>query len=160
MVKPPLERFRELYSDKHYNVPSEAKRRQHQINREFIRDEEDFPGPQCFARAFEFLDQNRGADNWMLHLECFDPHEPFHAPERFRQALKTGYNGPILDWPKYAPVKERPEEIAEIRANYAALVAMCDEYFGRLLDYFDAHDLWKDTCLILTTDHGFLLVRA
>jgi hypothetical protein len=34
---------------------------------------------------------------------------------------------------------------------------MCDEYFGRLLDYFDAHDLWKDTALVLTTDHGFLL---
>ena len=26
-----------------------------------------------------------------------------------------------------------------------------------MLDYFDAHDLWKDTALILTTDHGFLL---
>ena len=34
---------------------------------------------------------------------------------------------------------------------------MCDAYFGRLLDYFDAHDLWRDTALILTTDHGFLL---
>ena len=34
---------------------------------------------------------------------------------------------------------------------------MCDEYFGRLLDYFDEHDLWKDTALVLTTDHGFLL---
>jgi arylsulfatase A-like enzyme len=26
-----------------------------------------------------------------------------------------------------------------------------------LLDYFDKHDLWKDTALVLTTDHGFLL---
>ena len=26
-----------------------------------------------------------------------------------------------------------------------------------MLDYFDAHDMWKDTALILTTDHGFLL---
>jgi hypothetical protein len=52
---------------------------------------------------------------------------------------------------------EVAEEIAEIRANYAALVAMCDEYFGRLLDYMDAHDMWKDTCVVLSTDHGFLL---
>jgi arylsulfatase A-like enzyme len=28
---------------------------------------------------------------------------------------------------------------------------------GQLLDYFDAHDLWRDTALIVTTDHGFLL---
>ena len=34
---------------------------------------------------------------------------------------------------------------------------MCDFLLGQLLDYFDAHDLWKDTALVVTTDHGFLL---
>ncbi|MCV0429280.1 MAG: sulfatase-like hydrolase/transferase, partial [Roseibium sp.] len=90
-------------------------------------------------------------------LECFDPHEPFVAPERFKEAYKSGYNGKILDWPHYEKVTNSSQEIAEIRGNYAALVAMCDEYFGKLLDHFDAHGLWEDTCLILTTDHGFLL---
>ena len=52
---------------------------------------------------------------------------------------------------------ETPEEIEELRANYAALVRMCDYHLGVLLDYFDEHDLWDDTALILTTDHGFLL---
>ncbi|WP_454855233.1 sulfatase [Rhizobium binxianense] len=157
LVEPPLKRFRREYSSHHYNGPNQANRLQHQINREFIKEEKDFPAVQCFDRAFEFLDNNRDADNWMLHLECFDPHEPFYAPERFRKSLKTNYEGPILDWPKYAPVSENGDEVAEIRANYAALVAMCDEYFGKLLDYFDAHNLWEDTCLILTTDHGYLL---
>ena len=36
---------------------------------------------------------------------------------------------------------------------------MCDHYFGVLLDYFDRHDLWRDTALVLTTDHGFLLAE-
>ena len=62
-----------------------------------------------------------------------------------------------LDWPRYGRVLDRPDEVAELRANYAALVPMCDHYLGRLLDYIDAHDLWRDTALILTTDHGFLL---
>jgi len=52
---------------------------------------------------------------------------------------------------------ESPEEVEEARANYSALVAACDEYLGRLLDYFDEHDLWKDTTIIMTSDHGFLL---
>ena len=69
----------------------------------------------------------------------------------------TDYNGPILDWPLYKRVNESPEEIAEIRANYAALTTMCDEYFGKILDFFDENNMWHDTCLILTTDHGFLL---
>lgn len=157
LVQPPLERFRKEYSSKHYNGANQANRLQHQVNREFIREEKDFPAVQCFERAFEFLDNNRDADNWLLHLECFDPHEPFYTPKRFREGLKTNYDGPILDWPKYAPVTESEDEIAEIRANYAALVAMCDEYFGKLLDYFDVNNLWDDTCLILTTDHGYLL---
>ena len=79
------------------------------------------------------------------------------APERFKTAYDAGYNGKILNWPLYEKNCNSPEEIAAIRGNYAALVAMCDEYFGRLIDYFDKHDLWKDTAIILTTDHGFLL---
>ena len=38
-----------------------------------------------------------------------------------------------------------------------ALLSLCDELLGNLLDYFDEHDLWKDTALIVGTDHGFLL---
>jgi hypothetical protein len=157
MVEPPVERIRAKYDERHYDPAKRDKRIQNAINREALIDEADFPGPRCFASAFDFLDRNRQADDWFLMLECFDPHEPFHAPERFKTAYDAGHSGRILDWPHYERVAESPEDIAEIRANYAALVAMCDEYFGRLLDYLDAHDMWNDTCVVLSTDHGFLL---
>lgn len=157
MVDAPINRIRERFDERQYDPSKRNKRIQHAINREVMVREEEFPGPRCFASAFEFLDRNHKSDNWFLMLECFDPHEPFHAPERFKAAYNTGYNGKILDWPHYERVVESPEEIEEIRANYAALVAMCDEYFGRLIDYLDAHDMWKDTCVVLSTDHGFLL---
>ena len=156
-VAPPVADFEADYSSKHYNDPRHANRRQHQINRTQFQREEDYPGPRTFARAFSFLDDNREADDWMLQIECFDPHEPFLAPKEYRAAFPTDYEGPILDWPHYGTVDNNPDEIAEIRANYAALVTMCDRYFGKLLDYFDSHDMWRDTSLILTTDHGFLL---
>ena len=160
MVQPPIERFKEMYSEKNYTFErGRGSRLQHMINRDFMRDEADFPGPQCFTAGFEFIKRNHTADDWFLQIECFDPHEPFFAPERFRQQYKTGYNGPILDWPFYEKVQNSPQEIAEIRANYAALVAMCDDYFGQLLDQFDHYNLWHDTALILTTDHGFLLAE-
>ncbi|MBI1776691.1 MAG: sulfatase [Proteobacteria bacterium] len=159
MVQPPVERFREKYNAKHYDFAASWKRLQHAINREYMVEEKDFCLPRCFDGAFEFLDLNRGADDWFLHLECFDPHEPFHAPDRFKDRYRTGWNGGVLDWPHYEKVTDSAEEIAEIRANYAALMTACDHYFGRLLDYFDAHDLWKDTALILSTDHGFLLAE-
>lgn len=122
-----------------------------------MEEEADYPTPKCFSRAFEFLELNKKADDWFLQLECFDPHEPFAAPERFRAMYRTGYNGKVLDWPQYEKVSDSPEEMAEVRANYAALVTMCDEYFGRLLDWMDENDAWQDTALVLTTDHGYLL---
>ena len=137
--------------------PMQQSRHQGMVNREFMASESDYSISGCFDRALAFLDTNRGADNWFLQLECFDPHEPFKAPDRFKALYPTDYDGPILDWPHYERVTESEVEIAELRANYAALVSMCDWYLGQLLDYFDAHDLWKDTALVVTTDHGFLL---
>lgn len=157
MVKAPIERFREMYHPVQVESDVSGFRFQNLVNREFIKDERDYPAVQCFERAFEFLDFNRDVDDWFLQIETFDPHEPFTAPERFRRDYPTNYGGPILDWPRYRAVTESPDEIAELRANYAALVAMCDWYLGELLDYMDAHDLWRDTALIMTTDHGFML---
>ncbi|MFX9665242.1 sulfatase-like hydrolase/transferase, partial [Acinetobacter baumannii] len=57
----------------------------------------------------------------------------------------------------YARVSETPEEVAHLRYEYAALLSMCDAYLGKVLDAMDEWDLWKDTMLIVNTDHGFLL---
>ncbi len=159
MVEPPLERFRTMYHPMQQPAGKADGRLQAMVNREFMNDEADYCCPRTFAAGFEFLDRNRDADNWLLQLECFDPHEPFHAPERFRAMYPTGYDGPILDWPRYKRSAESADEVAQLRANYAALVTMCDDYFGRLMDYLDAHDMWRDTAVILTTDHGFLLAE-
>lgn len=144
----------ELQSGYH---PMQQHRHNYMINRDYMSVEAEYCGPQVFNLAQQFLDKNHEEDNWFLQLECFDPHEPFHAPQRFRDMYPRNYKGAILDWPIYDRVKETPDEIAELRANYAALTTMCDEYFGKLLDFFDANELWKDTCLVVTTDHGFLL---
>ncbi len=157
MVRPPLERLRERYHPLQIDEDRKGFRLQNLLNREAIRDEKDFPAVRCFEQALAFLDENRTQDDWFLQIETFDPHEPFTAPERFRQDYPTNYAGPILDWPRYREVQESPDEVAELRANYAALVAMCDHYVGRLLDYMDEHDLWKDTALVMSTDHGFML---
>ena len=44
--------------------------------------------------------------------------------------------------------------------NTRRFSSMCDEYLGRFLDKMDELDLWKDTLLIVNTDHGFLPGRA
>ena len=159
-LNPDLETFKQTYSAKHYRFDNEKRsqhRLQHAVNRQFIQQEKDFPLAQCFDAGLNFLATAENVDNWFLQLECFDPHEPFHVPERFARRYRTAYDGLVLDWPNYARVSESELEIQEIRAKYAALVAMCDDYLGRLLDTLDTSGRWDDTAVILTTDHGYLL---
>ena len=127
------------------------------VNREYLEQTGLFPLTQCFDGADDFLARHHADDNWFLHLECFDPHEPFFAPERFLPEAPDALGGKIFDWPSYGKSDLSPELLAQLRGNYEALVAACDEQLGRLLDRFDRHDLWQDTWLILSTDHGLLL---
>lgn len=157
LLDSPLDRIREKYHPSQNDPNTKQNPYNYMINREFIKEEADFPSVKCFQAGFEFLDSNRNADNWFLQIETFDPHEPFFAPERFKDKFPTDYRGPILDWPRYERVTEKQEEIDELRANYFALLSLCDDLLGRFLDYFDEHDMWADTALIVTTDHGFLL---
>ena len=52
---------------------------------------------------------------------------------------------------------ETPEQVEHCVNGYKALVTMCDAYLGKVLDMMDKYDLWKDTMLIVNTDHGFML---
>lgn len=156
MVEPPLDRFKKAYHPLQFEDTRDGHRLQGMINREAVRGEADYPVVKCVDAALAFLRENHSAKTWFLQMETFDPHEPFTAPEAFRDG-DTGYTGPTLDWPRYREVEETDAEIAELRENYAALVRFCDAQLGRLLAAFDEYDLWQDTAIVLTTDHGFLL---
>lgn len=127
------------------------------INRKYIHDICDFPQNRCFEAGLDFIRTNCEEDNWYLQIECFDPHEPFFAPKEFIDMYPDGYDGPFFDWPDYKKVDETPEQIEHLKNQYAALVSFCDYSLGKVLDIMDEKDMWKDTMLIVNTDHGFLL---
>lgn len=135
-------------------------RRPYWVNREFCDSEreEDYPTPKCFIRAMDFLEHNHEADNWHLHLEVFDPHEPFVCPGKYLELYEDTWKAPYhFDWPPYREVREEPEAVEHIRKSYAGVLTMADVWLGRFLDKMDELDLWKDTAVIFTTDHGHLL---
>jgi len=126
-------------------------------NRKFMASEPEHCQTMTFDLGEQFLRANAGQDRWMVQIETFDPHEPFFTYEQYQALYPHEYRGPHFDWPNYAPVKETPEQVQHLRYQYAALVSMCDHSLGRVLDLMDELDLWKDTLLIVNTDHGFLL---
>lgn len=131
--------------------------RQDWVNRKYMQKEEDQPQAVTFKLALEFIDKNYMEDDWFLHIETFDPHEPYFTQQKYKDLYKHEYDGPHFDWPNYGIVTETEEQVQHIRKEYAASVSMCDVYLGKILDLMDEKDMWKDTMLIVTTDHGFLL---
>ncbi|WP_417522776.1 sulfatase [Marinovum sp.] len=134
--------------------------RQDWINRQFLNVEENFPQARTFKDGLKFIDRNADEDNWMLHIETFDPHEPFYTLDRYKELYAEhyrSYEGPFYDWPMYEKSDKHPDEVAHLKIEYAALISMCDEYLGKVLDMMDEKNLWDDTMLIVWTDHGFLM---
>ncbi len=127
------------------------------VNREYMQDEESMPQARTFAKGLEFIENNKDQYRWFLQIETFDPHEPFFVQDEYKRLYDDGYEGALFDWPEYRAVGESESEVRHIRYQYAALVSMCDRYLGRVLDAFDRLDLWRDTMLIVNTDHGYLL---
>lgn len=131
---------------------------QHYRNRTRQAAEEDMSGVKTVAAGLEFLREHTDLDNWFLQIECFDPHEPFYVPQKYRSMYGLPEEE-TLNWPRYGmvPSGDYRQDIENAQKEYAALMTMCDGQLGRVLDFMDAHDMWKDTALIVNTDHGFLL---
>ena len=160
--RPPLgpapERWAARFDERQHDfAPDINSKLPYYINRDHLEATGAFPLAQCFDAARGFLDAQHARDDWFLHLECFDPHEPFFAPERFLTDFPEALGGKIFDWPTYGHNDLDPALLSALRANYHALVTACDHYLGQLLDCFDRHDLWRDTWLVMSTDHGLLL---
>ena len=131
--------------------------RQDWVNRAVLDSEEKQPQAKTFTAGLDFIRRNRGEDNWFLQMETFDPHEPFFTQQKYKDFYPHEYDGKVFDWPSYRRVNESPDEVQHIRYEYAALLSMCDEYLGKVLDLMDECQMWDDTMLIVCTDHGFLL---
>lgn len=141
-----------------YQPRSGAMWRQDWVNRPHMDRPEKMPQAMTMQAGCDFIERNKDQDNWFLHIETFDPHEPYFVPKRFLELYERDYRGPHWDWPAYGHDSGiEPHMRDHVRKVYAALATMCDEQLGRVLAMMDRHDLWKDTMLIVNTDHGTLL---
>jgi len=129
-------------------------------NRAYMQNEKDMPQAKTFAMGLKFLECNHAHDNWFLQIETFDPHEPYFSADKYKELYDFDFSKSTRDWPDYTNGDESPDHVKlfnHFRNMNAALISMCDEHMGKVLDMMDKYDLWKDTMLIVNTDHGFLL---
>ncbi|MFR3787352.1 MAG: sulfatase [Agathobaculum desmolans] len=128
---------------------------QYERNRTVFYTEADYPSPKTLQHAAEWVEQHCSDDQWMLFVDSFDPHEPFDFPDDI--SIDDDYQEDLFYWPLYDNIDSLPEGAVEhAKKRYAKVVEMSDRWLGRLLDVLDKHDMWDDTMVVLTTDHGYM----
>jgi arylsulfatase A-like enzyme len=127
------------------------------VNRQHMRRESEQPQTITFDKGLEYIRRNAVHDNWFLHVETFDPHEPFFTQRHYQDLYPHDWDGSTFDWPSYERNRHDQRTTEHLRCMFSALVTMCDRNLGRVLDIMDELDLWNDTMLMVNTDHGFLM---
>lgn len=84
------------------------------------------PAEIVVERALEWLDQRRSP--WFLWIHCYDPHDPYAPPEPFKTQYRTSL--------------------------YDGEVAYVDYAMKRLFQYLEDNNLFENTVIVFTGDHG------
>lgn len=135
-----------------------SKNERHYRNMHLTRhSEEDYTVARLMTHAADWLRRNHTHDSFYLHLDCFPPHEPWDPPEELiklfdPEGYLEGWTGAVRydKWRNHYTERQ----LRNIQARYAANVVLVDRWLGPLLGAMDELDLWSNTLLILTTDHG------
>ena len=140
-----------------------------------LRDEQHRDGRNA-RKVVEWLHKkNYGDKPFFITVGIHKPHVPFIAPQKYfdiypKKKLQFKLS-PTNDWddiPKLAMVKrfggfgfELGKENDTLRRKYTqayhACVSFVDAQIGLILDELKAQELWNDTIVIFTSDHGYHL---
>lgn len=152
--------------DARWNRYANSKLERHFHNLAVLRAGQDEPAEETyfphrtFSTAADWIDRNHTHEDFYLHIDSFPPHEPWDPPERLVKRFDPrGYDvAEVIASAPYAHMLDHPEltpdAVRHVQAVYAASVAQVDECLGMLWEALDRHDLWENTLVVLTTDHG------
>ena len=119
--------------------------------------EEDTFVAQVMREASTWLSMNADNEPFFLYVDCFDPHEPWHAPKEYADKYYPNYEGRELICPPGKVEGMSPEEFYRVKALYAGEVTLVDRWVGYLLERLDALNLADDTIVVFTSDHGTMM---
>jgi arylsulfatase A-like enzyme len=92
--------------------------------------------------AFDWLEELK-ASRFFLFLHYMDPHDPYFAHP---------YNGEGIA--RVSTPNPNPDQAEEIAKLYDGEVSYLDHHFGKLIDFLKREELYEDTLIIFTADHG------
>lgn len=117
-------------------------------------------------RAIHYIDRfRRRSRPFFFALNFWGPHEPYMAPTKHLDLYRDQQLEP---WPNFYDNNENKPSIHKARManskewstfepyvkHYYGFMSSIDEQIGRLLDYLKQNDLFDNTTIIFSADHG------
>jgi len=132
-----------------------------------IGDEESYTTDWLTDKALDFIRENQ--DNKFAYMVSYpDPHQPWEVREPFNSMYPEEemsvpesfihHDKPIIAWQDslikkhYKNVDE--DRVMRFKAMYSGSVHLIDYNTGRLIDFLKESDLYDNTIIVFTTDHG------
>jgi len=123
-------------------------------------------GETVVSAAEQFV-RDCDEEDFFLYVQLWDPHSPLNRPatevERFHDGEPHPYPtseqiAAHQEWDTWRSathmdIKDR-DDLAELLARYDAEIRYVDEQIGRLVETLRRQDLYDETLLVITADHG------
>ncbi len=111
--------------------------------------------------AIEWLERHNG-DNFFLFLHTYQTHHPYTPPKRYLRQFEASYAGSLTDEISIktitdinsGKIKITGEDLRHIINCYDAEIKSMDEAFLLLQNYLKKQDIYDNTLIIFTSDHG------
>jgi arylsulfatase A-like enzyme len=114
------------------------------------------------ARAVRWLEERgKSKKGFFMVIHLFDPHLAYDPPPEFMAIYTLGYQGklkPPFD-PELKDIREGKTRLSEQDKKFAiglydGEIAFCDSCLGQLFDYLKTNNLYDQSLIIATADHG------
>lgn len=127
------------------------------VNSHWLWEEDRFP-PRLAKMASKWIEMNYKAENLLLHLDFFDPHEPWDPPEYYVEKYDPDYKGIPMTMPNYGLADVfTDEELHNMHARYKGEVEMVSKWIGFVIRKMKDVGIYDESMIIFTSDHGILL---
>ena len=133
--------------------------------------------------VLEWIEHNAQRKDWYLHINYWDAHTPYRAPQSFGnpfkdQALSTWITPEILAahrqlcgphtareinmydncedarYPRHPGELETMADVRRLFDGYDCGIAYMDSHIGQLFTALKARGVWDDLAIIISADHG------
>jgi arylsulfatase A-like enzyme len=162
--------FLDLYPEEYLNLPELTRQfgreprqgfrdflNQYTANRKRWLKHGDSIVEQTSRNAINWLKENHQEGPFFLHVEAFDPHEPWDPPQEFLEKYLKEPTAHSWPEPPYANVTVREEGVKRLRANYAGEASNVDHWHGKILDTIGELGLLENSVVVFLSDHGAML---